>query len=147
MTKIHLSGLVDVYKPWITSLVCKPVLLPNSYVFHCSGLKLGKTTSIFVLVFQTDWRLQVCRTCASYLQPSPMSDWLCMQGFRPWVALEWSHVLVVWGFCCTKFDSFFLIFGRSISKGALSTTRGLKLYPAVLQRQRNFKAFADLSGT
>lgn len=40
-----------------------------------------------------------------------------------------------------------LIFGRNISKRSLSITRGLKLYPAVLQGQRNFKAFADLSGT
>lgn len=79
--------------------------------------------------------------CASYLQPCLTSDWLCIppaghQAMR--VTLEGSHVVVLWGFCCTKCDSFLLIFGRSISKGTLSTSCGLKLYPAVLQGQRNF---------
>lgn len=151
MTKIHLSGLVEVCKPWIMSLVCKPVLLLNSDVFLLFGVEAGWNNSSLCFSLP-NWSNLYCRFAERVLHiynhvPCLTGCISLQQGFRPWITLEGSHVVVVWGFCCTKFDSFLLIFGRSISKGTLSTTRGLKIYPAVLQGQRNFKAFADVSGT
>lgn len=85
-----------------------------------------------------------------------MSDWLCISPaeFQAMSHLrgdsccrEGSHVVVDEVFAVPNLMVFFLIFGRNISKRSLSTTCGLKLCPAVLQGQRNFKAFADLSDT